>query len=87
MEKQLDHPIVTVPFANDWSQRPNEAFLHAQQQADGQTQLWITGIRLDNYESVVGPERARLHRESFSAYPVQHRGGSLGRIIRNLIQR
>lgn len=66
---------VVVDLANDFSQRPTEAHLHALRQGD-ETQVWLTGVSLCNYESIVGPSRAQRHRMSFLAgRPASHRFG------------
>jgi hypothetical protein len=71
---------ITVPLENEWSQRPQEAFLHARDE-DGSTKLWITGLNIGNYESLVGPERAERHRQSFAPLP-QRQGGFVTRLVR-----
>ncbi len=74
-------PVLTVPLVNEWSQRPNDAFLHMTKE-QGRTVLWISGMDLSNYESLVGPERADRHRQLFSKAPQPEIG-----FLRRLLQR
>lgn len=79
-------PIYTVPLANEFSQRPTEAFLHMQDHGDGLApKIWIEGVRLDDYQSIVGPERAARYRENIRLRQQHTQPSVLQRVCRRII--
>ena len=54
----------SVELVNDYSQRPHPAQLHSVTLNNGEVSLWISGVDIGDYESIVGPERAAAHRRA-----------------------
>lgn len=52
---------VSVEFSNAFSARKTPAFIHAARR-NGRLRVWITGVDLSNFESLVGADRAAQHR-------------------------
>lgn len=83
MESDERPMYASVPLSNVYSNRPPGARLHARRDGD-ETELWITGLNIGDYESLVGPERAQAHRDSLYLSPPR-RHGRIGCFVRNIL--